>query len=258
MAWLHVHYHSEVLEMPTAMEVLLPEFIAGKDRRVDTPGPYPTLYLLHGMGDDHTAWMRRTSIERYLERLPLAVVMPAGQLGWYTDMACGKRYFTFITEELPRICERMFPLSPTRRDRFIAGISMGGYGAIKAGLRAPDVFGKAASLSGAVDIQNTLSRLDPQLAQDVFGNTNEIKGSRNDLFTVAKDLANASTSCPELYLWCGTDDYFYPDNLRFKSHLAQLNLPFTYEEGPGDHQWEHWDRQLKRLIEWIMLPSKTG
>lgn len=257
MAWLHVHYNSEILTMPVAMEVLLPQHIAGGSRRVDTPGPYPTLYLLHGMGDDHTAWMRRTSIERYVEKLPLAIVMPAGHLGWYTDMAYGKRYFTFITEELPRICERMFPLSPARRDRFIAGISMGGYGAIKAGLLAPETFGKAASLAGAVDVRSALNLLEPKMAQDIFGDKNRITNSPHHLFTVAEELAATKNSCPELYMWCGTEDFLYPDNLRFKTHLTQLHLPLTYEEGPGDHQWEYWDHQLPRLIEWLMLPPET-
>jgi len=257
MAWLHVHYHSEILMMPTAMEVLLPEYASGGNRGVDTPGPYPTLYLLHGMGDDHTAWMRRTAIERYVSGLPLAVVMPAGHLGWYTDMACGKPYFTFITEELPRICQRMFPLSPARRDRFIAGISMGGYGAIKAGLLAHETFGKAASLSGTVAVEHVLGRIGSRQAQDIFGDLEKIPGSPHDLFAAAEQLVSTKASCPELYLWCGTEDLLYPDNHRFKVHLEHLGLPVAYEEGPGGHRWECWDRQLQRLIEWIMLPPET-
>ena len=89
--------------MATSMDVILPEQTMGQigmeGRASDKP--YPTLYLLHGMSDDHTIWQRRTSIERYVSDMGIAVVMPTTHLGWYTDMAQGNRYWTFISEELP-------------------------------------------------------------------------------------------------------------------------------------------------------------
>lgn len=254
MAWLHVNYHSEVLGMPVPMEVLLPQHIAGGWRTVEHPGPYQTLYLLHGMSDNQSSWMRRTSVERYVEQRPLAVIMPAGHLGWYTDMVYGPNYFTFLTEELPAICERMFPLSTKREDRFIAGLSMGGYGAMKAGLIKPDVYRAAASFSGAMDISQLHERIDGSLLERIFGHVNEIKGSENDLFTQAKRLADSNSEKPDLYMWCGTEDFLYEHNIRFKEHALQLGLPLTYEEGPGDHTWKHWDRCIEHILtNWLPL-----
>lgn len=253
MAWLHVHYNSEVLGMPVPMEVLLPQHVAGGSRKVNDPGPYQALYLLHGMSDDQTAWMRRTSVERYVEGLPLAVVMPAGHLGWYTDMEYGKDYFKFITEELPAICERMFPISPKREDRFIAGLSMGGYGAMKAGLLASDSFSAAASFSGAMDIIGVFERIDEKLAENVFGSRDTLMGSVNDLFARAEEIAHSSKECPQLYMWCGTEDFLYDANVRFKEYALKLGLPLTYEEGPGDHQWKYWDKCIERTLQWLPL-----
>ncbi|WP_438446394.1 alpha/beta hydrolase [Gorillibacterium sp. sgz5001074] len=253
MAWLHVHYHSEALRMPVPMEVLVPQHVSGGYRKPADPGPYATLYLLHGRSDDHTAWMRRTAVERYTEGLPLAVVMPAGHLGYYTDMAYGRDYFRFISEELPAVCERMFPLSPAREDRFIAGNSMGGYGAMKAGLRAPERFTGAYSLSGAMDTEATYDRLAPKLAADIWGDRSGIRGGADDLFAAAERLAARPESKPELYMWCGTEDFLYGENLRFKEHAERLGLPLVYEEGPGDHTWTHWDRQLEQVIRRLPL-----
>lgn len=253
MAWLHVRYNSEILGMPVPMEILLPQYIGGGSRKIKDPGPYQTLYLLHGMSDDHTAWIRRTSIERYVEGLPLAVIMPAGHLGWYTDMVFGRDYFRFITEELPAICERMFPLSIKREDRFIAGLSMGGYGAMKAGLSASEVFSAAASFSGAMDALEVFDRIDKSLANDVFGSKDTLKGSVNDLFAMADKIAYSGKTCPKLYMWCGTEDFLYDANVRFKEHLQNLGLPLTYEEGPGDHQWKCWDKCIKNTLKWLPI-----
>lgn len=99
---------------------------------------YPVLYLLHGLSDDHTIWHRRTSIERYVSALGLAVVMPNVGKSFYTDMANGGNYFTFITEELPTLVQSYFPVSAKREDNFIAGLSMGGYGAFKVALSCPE------------------------------------------------------------------------------------------------------------------------
>lgn len=254
MAWLHMHYHSETLRMPVSMEVLLPQHIAGGSRKAKDPGPYQTLYLLHGMSDDHTAWMRRTSIERYVEGLPLAVVMPAGHLSYYTDMAKGRDYFQFLSEELPAFCERQFPLSSSREDRFIAGLSMGGYGALKTGLLTPDKYRAAASFSGALDASFMYNRMSPKLAGEIFGDTDaSITGSVNDLFETALNLSQSEQSSPDLYMWCGTEDFLYDCNVRFRDHAMACGLPLTYEEGPGDHSWKYWDQCIERVLHWLPL-----
>lgn len=254
MAWLHMHYHSEALRMPAAMEVLVPQQAQGC-----SAGPYPTLYLLHGQGDDHTSWLRRTSIERYAEGLPLAIVMPAGHLGYYTDMVYGRHYFKFITEELPVLCERMFPLSSAGEDRYIAGAGAGGYGALKAALLAPDTFCTAASLSGTVDILQTYEQLDPHQAADIFGSKKDLKLSTNHLFNASNVLAQAheqshdELKLPSLYMWCGREEPHYDANVRFKQHASQRGLSIRFEEGPGAGGWSDWDKQLPRVLHWLLL-----
>lgn len=138
MALLHVNFYSDLLELACSMDVILPETVSPRP-----DGKWPALYLLHGLSDDHTIWQRRTSIERHVAGRNLAVVMPTVQRGFYTDMRHGAPYWTFISEELPALCERLFPIAPERGARFAAGLSMGGYGAFKLGLRRPDRYARS-------------------------------------------------------------------------------------------------------------------
>ena len=255
---MRVEYHSFVLRTDTRMDVVLPEAAAGligMDGR-DGDAPWPTLYLLHGMSDDHSIWQRRTSIERYATERGLAVVMPCTDLGWYTDMARGPRYFTHIADELPGICRAMFPrMSSRREDTFVAGLSMGGYGALKCGMRRPQTFSKAASLSGAVDAaeiaRTGIQDKPPAYWEDVFGPADAIPGSFNDLFAAASDCAGAPDR-PELYMWCGTEDDLYGQNLRLRRRLDELGWPVRWESSPGIHSWKYWDEQIQSVIGWLL------
>ena len=144
MALLHVNFFSDVLGMCAEMDVILPQQTSGQigmeGRAAD--GKYKTMYLLHGLSDDQTTWQRRTSIERYVSGLGIAVVMPTTHLGFYTDTTYGVRYWTYVSQELPRICREFFPrMSEKREDTLAAGLSMGGYGAWKLALGAPETFG---------------------------------------------------------------------------------------------------------------------
>ena len=257
MALLHIDFYSHVLMMEMQMDVILPENTHGQigmEGQADD-GQWKTLYLLHGMSDDHTIWQRRTSIERYAAGKGIAVVMPTTHLGWYTDMYRGFKYFTFISDELPKICRQFFPrLSPRREDTFAAGLSMGGYGALKCGLRAPHVFSKVASLSGAVDAADTARKNegDPYWL-DVFGPADRVPGSFNDLFTAARWLKKSMR--PDVYMWCGTEDFLYEQNVRMRDHLRKLRYNLTYEESPGDHQWKYWDQKIQTVLDW-MLPEQ--
>src|SRR5919205_1482154 len=148
-------FFSETLGMLSSMYVLLPQRMLAEMNSKRVP-KYRTLFLFHGRSDDHTAWQRWTSIERYVEGLNLVVVMPAVHLSFYNDMAYGLKYWQFISEEVPTLVRELFSLSSARRDNFVAGISMGGYGAFKLALTHPDRFAAAASLSGALDINEVV------------------------------------------------------------------------------------------------------
>lgn len=250
MALIHCQFFSKVLKVATAMDVILPEPPQAGRR-------YPVLYLLHGLSDDQTIWQRRTSIERYVQCMELAVVMPAVQRSFYADMACGYRYWTFISEELPALAQAFFPLSAAREETFVAGLSMGGYGAFKLALTYPERYAAAASLSGALDILSVVRMEDESWRAEVqlmFGDLDRLAGSPNDLFHLARQAPGALAR-PRLYQCCGTEDFLYPDNLRFKELALSLGLDLTYEEGPGEHEWAYWDQQIQRVLAWLPLPA---
>jgi S-formylglutathione hydrolase FrmB len=245
MALLHCNFFSDVLGLSCSMDVLLPE-------KRNSEG-IPVLYLLHGRSDDHTAWVRRTAIERYVADLDLAVIMPDVHRSCYTDMARGWRYRTFVSEELPGICHGFFPLSRKREDTFVAGLSMGGYGAFKLALSHPDRFAAAASLSGALDPARVVeSKGDMRREWElVYGDLDGHAGSENDLMHLAERVAASDGPKPRLFQWCGTEDFLYKGNLRFRDHAQALGLDLTYSEGPGDHRWRYWDEQIKNVLEWV-------
>ena len=259
MALIHCNFFSDVLRISTSMDLILPqplalESAAGRARRK----PIPTLWLLHGLSDDHTIWQRRTSIERYVAPLNLAVVMPNGFRGFYTDMAHGYAYWTHLSEEVPRLARAFFPLSEARDENFVAGLSMGGYGAFKLALKRPEMFAAAASLSGALDIAGSAENAKSDVFRkqeltDIFGPLRAISGSDNDLFALAKKFAKLKGPKPALYQCCGTEDALYPRNLRFREHARSLGLDLTYEEGPGAHDWGFWDLWIQRVLDWLPL-----
>ncbi len=257
MAFMQCHCHSDVLGVATTFWAISPQATHSQIGMSSAAGQgkHPTLYLLHGMSDDHTGWMRRTSIERYATEHGLAVIMPNVQRSFYADMVHGYRYWSFISDELIRLAESFFPLSRRREQRFVAGLSMGGYGAFKLALRRPELFAAAASLSGALDVASLTSDLNSEhLKRDMefaFGDLDAIEGSENDLLHLAARLADSQGPRPKLYQWCGTEDFLYRGNLAFRERALGLGLDLTYEDAAGDHAWTHWDRQIRRVLEWL-------
>ncbi|MDD9268738.1 alpha/beta hydrolase [Paenibacillus sp. GCM10023248] len=257
MAFIDCHFYSDTLGVSASMYVLLPQAAHSQIGMSSASfgKKHPTLYLLHGLSDDHTIWMRRTSIERYAAKLGIAVVMPAVNRSFYTDMAAGPKYWTFVSEELPALARSFFPLAEERELNYVAGLSMGGYGAMKLALTHPDRFAAAASLSGALDISHRALNF-PGDFQLIYGDVNQIKGSANDLFHLAQKLASSPHAKPDLYQCCGTEDFLYEDNLRFRDYCREIGLDLTYEEGPGEHEWGYWDRQIQNVLNWLPLPTR--
>ena len=259
MALMNVHLFSGALGMMTSVNVILP------DRQRDSshngsfgavrPGPIKALYLLHGMSDDETVWCRRTSIERYAAEYNLAVIMPTTGLHWYTDEAAGQRWWTYVSRELPLLMADFFPqISADPAHTFAAGLSMGGYGALKLGLRGDGRFSHVASLSGAVNIARDHENPDPSAAaffRSIFGTNQEATGSHSDLVTAAEELKKEDR--PKVYMWCGTEDFLYHQNTMMRDHLTALGYDLTYEQSPGDHQWKYWDEMIRRVLQWLPL-----
>jgi putative tributyrin esterase len=262
MALAHLHYFSESLGVNTSLHALLPE--APSTSRIGMGGAeeksaYPVIYLLHGWSDDDSIWLRRTSIERYVADLGVIVIMPRVELSYYQNMASGMRFWDLISEELPRLVRGWFPVSTRREDTFAAGLSMGGYGAFRLGLDQPGRFAAVASLSGALDIVDMArgdfaresSRTEKMAA--IWGEAAAALDEKADLFALGRERA-AEGNCPRLYQCCGTEDFLYRTNQRFKKFADQAGLPLTYEEGPGNHNWAYWDVQIQRVLQFF-FPS---
>lgn len=261
MALFGCEFHSEALSQDTSMTVLLPQSpsrpVGSAHRSDDVAGAPPVLYLLHGLGDDDTAWLRQTSIERYVADLGLAVVMPQVHRSFYTDGALGGRYWTFLSEELPALVSRFFRVSGRREDTFVAGLSMGGYGAFKWALRAPERFAAAASLSGALDVaglRTVLRPEDPRMFERIFG-PDSVEPSEDLLRLVA---GVDPLQVPPLLLCCGTEDELLASNTAFQAACTRAGVDLQAEFGPGDHDWAYWDLQIQRLLRWLPLRPRTG
>ncbi len=239
MAHCELHYFSAALGKQTTANVLLPQS--------DHPGPFPVLYLLHGLSDDHTAWMRNTSIARYVAGLPLIVVMPDGGRGFYCDAVQGFAYETAITVDLIGYVDKMLPTIASREGRVLAGLSMGGYGALKLALSHPDKFCATVSHSGAHDFAHVW----PDPNHDEFGRIigdNSI-GGPNDLYALADRFASGELGpWPKLRIDCGVDDFLLDMNRNFHAHLEKLDLPHEYEEFSGAHEWGYWDEHIKETL----------
>ena len=254
MAFFDCHFFSETLALSVSAHVLIPQ-TPGKKRTL-----HPTLFLLHGLSDDHTIWMRRTSIERYAAERNLAVVMPAAGRSFYQDMAGGARYWTFLSEELPAMMRSFFPLSEKRADNFAAGLSMGGYGALRLALSHPEKFAAGASFSGALDYVRRLrdsgkagSRISKAEWDSIAGRSADAAGTASDLHHLAKRAASRRGPKPAIWLSCGTEDDIIGDSRAFHRHLDSLGWRHRYEESEGAHDWAYWDAQIRRAIAWLPL-----
>lgn len=245
MALIDCKFFSETLGMCSSLRVILPE----------SPQPpgfrgHPTVYLLHGMSDDESAWTRCSNVERYADDLGIAVVMPNVHRSFYANMEYGYRYWDFVSCELIEKARRFFPLSHQREHNFVAGLSMGGHGAFKLALRLPRVFAAAASLSGVADVTQFRDKraLDYRL---IFGGSGPERGSEHDVFHLASALAASQEPHPRLYQCCGTEDFLIAQNRELREHLRPLGYDYLYEEGPGGHDWFYWEKMIDRTLRWL-------
>ena len=240
MALATFNFLSIALSKMVAVNVIIPETF---------PGKLPVLYLLHGLTDDYTVWLRRSRIEWYVKDTPLIVVMPDGGRGFYTNNDEGPAWATFIAEELPRFIERMLPAREDRAGRFISGLSMGGYGAMRLALGYPDRFASAVSHSGSLQVWNyrpEITSLGPDEHRRIFGP--HADGTQHDLLHLAA-MAKSTGNLPRLKIDCGVDDFLLSSSRAFRDGLAKMNIDFRYDEFAGAHTWDYWDAHVREGIE---------
>jgi putative tributyrin esterase len=261
MALLQINFNSSTLHRKVPMQVILP-----LDAGSGSAGPFKTLYLLHGLMDNCTAWTANTRIERWAMERNLAVVMPSAENSFYIDIPCGSAPFgdfgAYVGQELVEMTRRMFPLSHKREDTFIAGLSMGGFGALRNGLKYSDTFGYIACLSGALRIFESLLSDEPRhdvIGEDAcFGDIHAAVLTDRNPRVAAEALlerikAKGDITFPEVYIACGTEDQLLTFTRRFAAFLKANGVNMIYEEGPGGHDWDFWDTYIKKVLDWLPI-----
>jgi len=245
---------SNALLMQTSLRVIIPDNGMQNSK---------VLYLLHGLSDDSSIWMRKTCIEQFAEDHDYAVIMPEVNRSFYTDIDCGGKYFTYITKELPEICERLFGFRHSREKTFVAGLSMGGYGALKCALRHPEQYAACASFSGAVDVQgllNTGESIDVQFPEHglFFGKDRKLDPSL-DLFKLAVEVNKLPTAQkPRVLTTCGYQDFLYAYNIGFRDLMNSLDFDYKYIEWEGAHTWPFWNTSIQYALSFFDGHDLTG
>lgn len=265
MSRVEFSYHSPALGYRTTLTAVIPsidwnEMMRGADAGDFYGRRYPVLWLLHGSSGDNDCWMRFTRIESWAEQCKIAVIMPDCRLSAFCDMDQGPAYYTFVTKELPRVCGPIFPILEGRQNTFIGGLSMGGYGAMKIGLRNPDRYSLILNLSGGVDrvahVERTireskrtgLHNLNAMRA--TFGDLSRIKGSENDVFALAEKLAMSGRPKPKVFTSIGTKDPHWNENIRLRDLLIKNDYEVYWEQGPYIHDWENWNHYIELALQW--------
>jgi putative tributyrin esterase len=251
MSLAHLNWFSQTLGKMVETSVILPETGAG---------PFPTLYLLHGLSDDHTAWLRRSRLEWYCRDLPLIVAMADGHRNFYTDNADGPAYATFFAVELPAFIERTFHARTERAGRCAGGLSMGGYGALRLALGYPDRYASAHSHSGALfawRYDENRTTLTPDEHRRIFGRPSA-DGSSHDLLALAILARDSGIPVPKLRIDCGTDDFLLPVNSAFTAELRRLNIAHEYAEHSGAHDWDYWDLHIRDALRFHLQSTSSN
>ena len=262
MALIQVNYVSAALQRTVPLQVILPIDKMTPDGKLPPEKKFKTLYLLHGFLGNYTDWVSGTRIQRWAEEKDLCVVMPSGDNAFYVDRpATGNCYGQFIGEELVEVTRRMFPLSRKREDTFIGGLSMGGFGAMRNGLKYHDTFGAVISFSGVLELLKVIpssvsQRMDMSFEEGLFGNLEKAAASDKNPIWLAQELAGGK-NLPAIYIACGTEDRLISHSRNFRDLLVKNGFDVTYEEAPGDHNWDFWDTYIKKAIDWLPLEDAS-
>ena len=251
MSVMELRFFSESLNMFTNAKLILP---LPRDVHASVES-LPVLYLLHGMGDDSTAWLRKTCIERYALECGIAVVMPDGALSCYENMVHGARYRDFISAELPGFIRANFPVSAARERNFIAGCSMGGFGALKLGLANPGLYRVIGCFSAAHFEYRPDSPRHHAMLQRAYGDQIDTFEAR-----IVQDIAHVNAGRLPLRILhcCGDADILKENALKTRAHFEALpggSIDYAFEMLSGRHDWALWDEAVRRFLRALNLPK---
>jgi putative tributyrin esterase len=278
MAVITCHLNeTSLLGMATQVSIIIPEPAKGPlSLNVDSASlvppdrKFPVLWLLHGGGDIHSDWLYRSDIFDLANQYEIAVVMPDAQMSFFTDMAHGPQWFTYLTKALPAYVYEHFPLSDRREDNFVAGASMGGYGALLFALRCPNQYAAAALLGSGVSLPQQYAAgpmsLGPsggdfdRILGDAFGeDRSAVLDGPNDCYGLTRKLKEAGETgvpFPKLLSLCGRRDFGYQQNIAYRDYVRSLGLACDWYETDADHSFKTWHDYLPVILEWLPIAKK--
>ena len=259
MAIFNGEIHSRSLRRKTNICVVIPTDME------NPPELLKSAYLLHGYTGHYTDWLYNLPLDELAVRFGMVFIMPSGENHFYlNDTVRGAMYEDYICKELPELCRKMFHISPQPADTTVAGLSMGGYGAVHSGLAAPEVFGNIISLSAALVTDGVAEMHEGQehngiapfsYYKHVFGDPSEVLGSHADPKALARKLAG-KPDVPYMYLACGTEDRLIETNRSFHRLLDEIGYVHEYVEAPGIHNGEFWNPHLIKGLEWLKAAGR--
>ncbi len=260
MALIHAQFYSQSLmrSVPFCAFIPIEKPAQGEDalkKSAQFQKGLKTLYLLHGLSGCETDWITLTGVRSYAAKKNLALIMPSAENRFYIDGALpNERYGTFVGEELVNASRALFNLSERREDTFIAGLSMGGAGAIRSACLYPATFSAAAGLSSAFLSSVHLAGNNPSFSQkwadSVFGSVQKMEQTYKNAVKSLKEGTKRELY-PHFYLGCGTEDFLIEANRDFHCFLSENGIEHRYEESPGIHDWNFWDAGIKKVIDWL-------
>lgn len=234
--------HSDSLKMTTGLNIIFPDH--SNDVDPVEKGEPNVLYLLHGLSGNADEWIRFSKIEYYAKKYNFIVIMPEVQRSFYCNTKYGINYFDYVAYELPKIVNKWFNIKPIKENTFIAGESMGGYGAVKIGLSCPDRFNAIASLSGVLDYNDFKNRILNNIYNEMT--SKEIENLIDEVTPIdlVKNISDKNIH-PRLIHTCGKQDFLLEANRRFDKVLSDVGYDHLYIEADGDHEWPYWDKAIQ-------------
>ncbi len=254
MAYFRIEYYSKALRRETSFEVMIP-----CDPREGMPapeGPMRTLFLLHGYTGKAGNYVPFDLPYKY----NFAIVMPSAENSFYLNgLSTGHAFQTLVGEELVEFVRKTFGLAGDPTNTGIAGLSMGGFGALHTGLAYPRTFGKIGAMSSAF-IHHEVAQMKPGQGNEVanydyyrecFGEPALLEESDNNPETLIRKLKAAGEKIPEIYMACGTEDFLIENNRAMHRFLEAEGVPHEYHEGPGIHDMVFWTEYIQKIVRWM-------
>lgn len=267
MSFIHLNFYADSLKFRTEVRVALPDYprqrdpLTSRETAFDPQKRFPVVYLLHGFSGDYSDWATMMPIEAIANRYGFAIVMPHGYNTWYLNVPNGLQMENFIADELPAAMQALLPISDRADERFIAGLSMGGTGAMRIALQHPDRYRAAAAMSAVPDVSLPLcepvgneayEQVLRSSAERCYGGREGFDDTHKNILKLALQRKQEGTRIPPLLFQYGEQDVrFEMQYPRFKRFCEENQLPVLCTSSPGGHNFDYWSPTLLQTMEWF-------